>query len=123
MVTVIDPVPGKPLVHWSYWSHEPTFYDQFAIGAWRRARVASMAPEPIAPFTMRLVSSTEVFAQLEALLTSIDLEQLRTEARSIAHRSNGHYEISTDAGTVHASWVFDSAVEIQTSENTYLLRA
>jgi lycopene beta-cyclase len=113
-VAVIDPVPlsEKPLVHWSYWSHEPTFYDQFAIGAWRRARVASMPPEPIYPFTLRLVRSTDVFAQLEALVDSIDLDWLRAEARSIARRGDDVYEVSTDTGKVHARWVFDSAVGV-----------
>jgi lycopene beta-cyclase len=113
-LAVIDPVPlsEKPLVHWSYWSHEPTFYDQFAIGAWRRARVANMQPEPIVPFTLRLVRSTDVFAHLEAPLTSVHIEWLRTEARSISRRGDDVYEISTDTGTIQARWVFDSAVDV-----------
>ena len=69
-VAVIDPSPPQeePPVHWSYWSRGQTFYDRFAIGAWWQARVADMPPESIAPFTMRLVRSTDVFAHMVELL-------------------------------------------------------
>src|SRR5919112_6680471 len=52
-VAVIDPCPPpeRPTVHWSYWSHVPTLYDRFAVGSWRKARVAQMPAEPIAPYT------------------------------------------------------------------------
>lgn len=113
-VAVVDPCPPleRPLVHWSYWSHEQTFYDRFAVGAWRQAKVAKKPPESIAPFTLRLVRSADVFAHADALLSSAPVEWLRTEARSISHRGDGLYEIVTDAGTLHARWVFDSACEL-----------
>jgi lycopene beta-cyclase len=113
-VAVIDPVPPseRGLVHWSYWSHERTPYDRFAIGTWRQAEVAGIAPQPIAPYTMRLVRSTDVLAHLGALLEDVPLDWLRTTARSISRRNDKLYEISTDAGAVRASWVFDSATEV-----------
>ena len=113
-VAVVDPSPPweQPPVHWSYWSQEQTLYDRFALGAWRQAKVADAPPEPIAPFTLRLVRSTDVFAHVTELLTSAPIEWIRAEARSISRLNDELYEIATDAGTVHARWVFDSACEI-----------
>lgn len=113
-VAVLDPSPllDRPPVHWSYWSHERTLYDRFAIGAWRRARVADMQPESIAPLTLRLVRSSDVFEHTVALLSSFTIEWLHTSARSISRRGDGLYEVVTDDGTVHARWVFDSASEL-----------
>ena len=113
-VAVVDPSPllGRSPVHWSYWSREQTPYDRFAVGVWRRAGVAERPPEPITPFALRLVRSTEVFAHINKLLESTPIEWLHTTARSISSRPDGLYEIVTDAGTVHAGWVFDSAPEV-----------
>lgn len=107
-----DPLPRRPLVHWSYWSHEQTPYDRFAIGSWRRARVGNKPPEPIAPFTLRLVRSTDVLAHLAARLESSPVEWIHTEARSVARRDDGLYEVVTDDGILRADWVFDSACDI-----------
>jgi lycopene beta-cyclase len=71
-----------------------------------------MPPEPIAPYALRLVRSSDVFAHLEALLKPTRIEWLKAAARSISRRSDGVYEVVTDAGTLHARWVFDSAPEI-----------
>jgi lycopene beta-cyclase len=114
-VAVIDPalpLSERPNVHWSYWSYEQTPYDQFAVGTWSQAEVAGMPPQSIAPYTMRLVHSADVFAHIGALLKETPLEWLHTTARSIARRDDERYEIVTDAGTIHASWVFDSAPEV-----------
>jgi lycopene beta-cyclase len=113
-VAVIDPSPliERSPVHWSYWSHEQTPYDRFAAGVWRKARVADMPPEPIAPFVLRLVRSTDVFAHVDESLRSNAIEWLHTTARSITSRSDGLYEIATDSGTVRAGWVFDSAPDL-----------
>ncbi len=110
-VAVIDPIPPleRPPVHWSYWSRGQTLYDSFAIGAWRRARVADMPSESITPYTMRLVRSTDVFAHLAELLKSAPIEWIRTEARSISRRNDELYEIATKDSLIHARWVFDSA--------------
>ena len=113
-VAVIDPVPplGRPTIHWSYWSRERTLFDEFAFGAWRQARTADRPPESIAPFTLRLVRSSDVFVRLAADLKSVPLECICTSARSIASRGDGLYEVATDAGTVRARWVFDSVCDI-----------
>src|SRR5215207_10607392 len=113
-VAVIEPYPlsERPLVHWSFWSHEQTLYDRFAIGAWRQARVANAPSESIAPYTLRLVRSTDVFAHLDALLRPVPVEWLHTKARSIERRGDGLYEIVTDVGTLQACWVFDSVREV-----------
>jgi lycopene beta-cyclase len=113
-VAVIDPCSllERPLLHWSYWSHEQTFYDRFAISAWQRAEVVDVPPESIAPYTLRLVRSADVFAHMADLLRAIPVEWLQTTARSFARRDDKLYEVVTDAGTIHASWVFDSALEV-----------
>ena len=113
-VAVADPcLPQEhPPVHWSYWSHEQTPYDRFAIGVWRKARVAEMPPESIAPFALRLVRSTDVFAHADELLGSTPIEWLRTRALSITSRTDGLYEIVTDAGILRTRWVFDSALDV-----------
>jgi lycopene beta-cyclase len=113
-VAVIDPEPllERPLVHWSYWSREPTPYDGFAISAWHRAEVAGIPPQSIAPYTLRLVRSADVFAHIDALLGAAPVTWVHTTARSIARRGDELYEIVTDAGAIHASWVFDSAPEV-----------
>ncbi|MGB3632526.1 MAG: lycopene cyclase family protein [Rubrobacteraceae bacterium] len=113
-VAVIDPCPpSEPLlVHWSYWSHRQTFYDQFSIGVWRRAKVADKKPEFIAPFTMRLVRSNDVFEHLDASLKSSSVEWIRAAARSVSRRGDGLYEVVTDAGAIDARWVFDSACDV-----------
>jgi lycopene beta-cyclase len=107
-----DPLPERPLVHWSYWSRGRTLYDEFAIGAWRRARVGNKPPEPIAPYTLRLVHSTDVLAHLGARLKSVPVEWLHTWARSVMRRADGTYEILTDGRIVRANWVFDSACDV-----------
>jgi lycopene beta-cyclase len=113
-VAVVDPsLPQeRPPVHWSYWSHEQTPYDRFAIGVWRKARVADTPPETIAPFALRLVRSTDVFDHINERLESVPIEWLSTTARSITNLADGLYEIVTDAGTVRARWVFDSVLEV-----------
>lgn len=110
-VAVIDPepLPERPLVHWSYWSRGQTPYDRFTIGAWRRARIGDRPPESIAPYVLRLVRSTDVAAHLADRLRSDHIEWIHTEARSVARRDDDLYEIATDGGNLHASWVFDSA--------------
>jgi lycopene beta-cyclase len=114
-VAVIDPrpPPERPTVHWSYWSHVPTLYDRFAVGRWRKARVAQMPAELIAPYTLRLVRSTDVFAHIAEELRTAPVEWLRTPARSIERREDGTYEVVTDAGAVRAGWVFDSVLDIE----------
>jgi lycopene beta-cyclase len=114
-VAVIDPCPPpeRPTVHWSYWSHVPTFYDRFAVGNWQKARVAQMAAEPIAPYTLRLVRSTDVFAHIAQEPRTAPVEWLRTSARSVERRKDGTYEVVTDAGAVRAGWVFDSVPGIE----------
>ena len=99
----------RPTFHWSY---EGTPYDRFALGVWRKARIADKPPEPIAPFALRLVRSTDVLAHLDKLLASAPIEWLRGRVRSIATLSDGHYEIVTDAGMLRAKWVFDSATDV-----------
>ena len=114
-VLVIDPEPlsDRRPVHWSYWSREPTPFDRFAVGTWRRARVADLPPESIAPFVLRLVRSTDVLAAVEESLGGLPIERLQASARSVALRPDGSYEISTDSGAVRARWVFDSARGIE----------
>jgi len=113
-VAVVDPHPPRerPTVHWSYWSSGETPYDRFATGIWRRARVANGPSEPIVPFALRLVLSTDVFAHLDGILASSPIEWLQTRARSITGLADGRYEILTDAGTLRATWVFDSATDV-----------
>lgn len=84
-VAVVDPSPliGRTPVHWSYWIHEQTPYDRFAVGVWRKARIADMPPEPIARFALRLVRSTDVFSHVAESLSSTAIEWLQTTARSI----------------------------------------
>jgi lycopene beta-cyclase len=110
-VAVIEPWPPseRPPVHWSYWSRVPTPYDRFAVGVWRWARVAGASPESIAPFALRLVRSTDVLAVMAETSKGLSLERLRTTVRSIVRRNDGLYDIVTDAGTMCARWVFDSA--------------
>jgi lycopene beta-cyclase len=114
-VAVLDPcpLPEKPPVHWSYWSHVPTLYDRFAVGAWRKARVAQMPAESVAPYILRLVRSTEVFAHIAEELRTAPVEWLRASARSVERREDGTYEVITDAGAVRADWVFDSVPGIE----------
>ncbi len=111
---VVDPhpVPERPLIHWSYWSREPTLFDRFAVGAWRWARVSGVPPEPVAPFTLRLVRSTDVLAHAASLLEEAPVEWLHTAACSVSCRDDGLYEVGTDAGAIRARWVFDSVPEV-----------
>jgi len=116
-VAVIDPWPlsEQPPVHWSYWSHGPTPYDRFAIGTWFRARVGNAPPEPIAPFALRLVRSSDVLAGVGEPLRDLPIERLRASALSVKMRADGLYEVETDVGAVSARWVFDSACEVEPS--------
>jgi lycopene beta-cyclase len=110
-VAVVDPHPPdeRPPIHLSYWSRKPTPYDRHALGVWNRARVAGREPEQIAPFTMRLVRSTDALADASQALEHPSVYQLRTTARSIARRADGSYVVLTDDGVLRARWVFDSA--------------
>lgn len=113
-VAVIEPQPllEKPPVHWSYWSRGSTPYDALSIGAWRRARVADAPPEPIAPFTLRLLRSSDFFERAAGFLESLPVQWLREEAHSISRSRDETYEIVTDAGAVRARYVFDSAAGV-----------
>jgi hypothetical protein len=106
-VAVLDPCPPpeKRTVHWSYWSHAPTLYDRFAVGSWQKARVAETPAESIAPYTLRLVRSTDVFAHIAEELRTVPVEWLRASAHSIEGRKDGTYEVITDGGAVRAGWV------------------
>jgi lycopene beta-cyclase len=75
-VAVIDPRPpsNRSPVHWSYWSSAPTLYDRFAVGTWHQAKVADAQPEPIAPFVLRLVRSTDVLAAVGEPLENLPIE-------------------------------------------------
>ena len=110
-VLVVDPEPPTegPPVHWSYWSQGATPYDRLSIGAWRWARVMDAPPEPISPFTLRLVRSTDVLASLWEDLGDLPIERRRAAARSVRLLAGGLYEVATDEGAVRARWVFDSA--------------
>jgi lycopene beta-cyclase len=114
-VAVVDPCPPpeRPTVHWSYWSHGPTLYDRFSVASWQNARVAQMPAEPVAPYTLRLVRSTDVFAHIAEELNTVSVEWLRASAHSVGRLENGTYEVVTDAGTVRASLVFDSAPDVE----------
>jgi lycopene beta-cyclase len=114
-VAVLDPYPPseRPTVHWSYWSHVPTLYDRFAVGSWRKARVAQMPAEPIAPYILRLVRSSDVFAHITEELRTAPIEWLRASAHSVGRQEDGTYEVVTDAGAVRAGWVFDSAPDVE----------
>jgi lycopene beta-cyclase len=113
-VAVVDPWPlaERPPIHLSYWSRGPTPYDKFALGAWRRARVASGPPEPLAPFCLRLVRSTDALAAMAGAWEGPNVHRLRATARSISRLGDGSYEVLTDSGDVRARWVFDSACGI-----------
>jgi lycopene beta-cyclase len=110
-VLVVDPEPTMelPPVHWGCWSRDPTPHDRFAVGACQRAGVADAPPESISPFVLRLVRSTDVLASLGEALEGLPIEHLRAAARSVELWFDGLYEVVTDAGTVRARWVFDSA--------------
>jgi lycopene beta-cyclase len=114
-VAVLDPCPPpeKPTVHWSYWSHVPTLYDRFAVGTWQKARVAQMPAEHVAPYALRLVRSTDVFAHIAEELSTAPIEWVRASARSVERLEDGTYEVVTDAGAVRAGWVFDSAPDVE----------
>ena len=114
-VALIDPCSPseRPPVHWSYWSRGPTPYDRFAVGTWFRARVADAPPEPIAPFALRLVRSTDVLAALGEPLGNLPIERLRACVLSVNIRADGLYEVDTDVGAVSARWVFDSACGVE----------
>src|SRR5215207_9173101 len=113
-VAVVDPSPPpeRPTVHWSYWSQGPTLYDRFSVASWQNARVAQMPAELIAPYTLRLVRSTDVFAYISEELNTVSVDWLRASARSVERLENGTYEVVTDAGAVRAVWIFDSVPDI-----------
>ena len=113
-VVVVDPWPlaERSPIHLSYWSRRPTPYDRFALGAWRRARVAGGTPEPLSPFCLRLVTSTDALAGMAGVGEEPNVYRLRATAHSISRSNDGLYEILTDSGAVRAHWVFDSACGI-----------
>src|SRR5829696_2472115 len=102
LVAVLDPCPPpeRPTVHWSYWSHGPTLYDRFSVASWQNARVAQMPAESVAPYTLRLVRSTDVFAHIAEELRTVAVEWLHASAHSVERREDGTYEVTTDAGAV-----------------------
>jgi lycopene beta-cyclase len=114
-VAVVDPCPPpeRPTVHWSYWSHGPTLYDRFSVASWQNARVAQMPAESVAPYTLHLVRSTDVFAHIAEELRTAPIEWLHASAHSVERREDGTYEVGTDAGAVRTGWVFDSVPDIE----------
>jgi len=54
--------------------------------------------ESVAPYTLRLVRSTDVFDHIAEELSTVPIEWLRTSARSIEQRKDGTYEVITDTG-------------------------
>jgi lycopene beta-cyclase len=59
-----------------------------------------MQAEPVAPYTLRLVRSIDVFAHIAEELRTTPIEWLRASAHSVERRDNGTYEVITDAGAV-----------------------
>src|SRR5215212_938588 len=114
-VAVVDPCPPpkRPTVHWSYWSHGPTLYDRFSVASWQNARVAQMPTESVAPYTLHLVRSTDVFAHIAEELRTAPIEWLHASAHSVERREDGTYEVGTYAGAVRTGWVFDSVPDIE----------
>jgi lycopene beta-cyclase len=114
-VAVVDPCPPpeRPTVHWSYWSHGPTLYDRFSVASWQNARVAQMPAESVAPYTLHLVRSTDVFAHIAEELRTAPIEWLHASAHSVERREDGTHEVGTDAGAVRTGWVFDSVPDIE----------
>lgn len=94
-------------VHWSYWSESPSYYDRYALGSWRQAHIGNLAPQPIAPYTHRLVRSSDVLAGLEAALPAA-VERLPLEVSSITLLADGRYGVRAGQETYTADWVFDS---------------
>ena len=68
---------------------------------------AFVSPEPIAPFALRLVRSTDVLAVVAEASKDLPVERLPTTTRSVMRANDELYEIVTDAGTIRARWVFD----------------
>ena len=106
-VVVVDPWPlaERPPIHLSYWSRGPTLYDRFAAGVWRRARVADGPPEPLAPFCLRLVRSTDALAGMAGVWEGPNVDRLRATARSISRLGDGSYEVITDSGDVRVRYL------------------
>lgn len=110
-IAIIDPSlpPERPTVHWSYWSTGQTPYDQFVIGSWDMARSMDRRPEPIAPYTLRLVRSSDVLTHMSELLEPSPIEWICTDAHGIRCLDDDLYEVSTADGAVRTRRVFDSA--------------
>jgi hypothetical protein len=70
--------------------------------------VAQRPAESVAPYTLSLVRSTDVFDHIAEELRTAPMEWLRAWAHSVERREDGTYEVATDAGAVRAGWVFDS---------------
>lgn len=109
-IVVIDPsLPHeRPTVHWSYWSRGRTPYDRFAIGSWNMARLMDGRPEPIAPYTMKLVRSSDVLTYLYGALERAPIEWIRTEAHEIRRLDADLYEVATADVVIRTRRVFDS---------------
>jgi lycopene beta-cyclase len=113
-IAVVDPTPpaDRPTVHWSYWSGTSTPYDPHVIGSWRRARASDGPPQDIAPYTLQVVESATVLADLIESLQGLPIEWLTDTVRMITRIRDGRYAVDTTTGTLHARWVFDSACRI-----------
>lgn len=124
-IAIIEPRRFKPglvsTVHWSYWSANPSFYDQFAIGRWRQARVGAgtaaggriqpaQDPQDLGNLTLRLVRSADVLTTLQQKIPKA--ERVGERAGSISLLPDGRYQVTVGSQKLTADWVFDSAVQL-----------
>lgn len=113
-IAVIDPIKPskKPLIHWSYWSDEPTYFDQFAIGKWHKAFVKGRGVEPLDPYTLRLVRSNVVLSQLEKDVSHLPTAWIKQRVTNISVAGEG-YSVKCGDVTYHSKWVFDSIPRLE----------
>lgn len=99
-------------MHWSYWSDEPTYYDRFAIGSWRKAFILGRGVERLDPYTLRLVSSKDILSHLEREISAPNIRWVPEQVKEVYAAADG-YVVETDAGSYLSDWVFDSIPSLE----------
>lgn len=113
-VCVIEPQHSKdrPTSHWSYWSSEPTYFDDFSLGTWQQVQIGKRATQHLKPYALRVVRSNDVLAELTKHLKDSRIVLLRDKAQPVTF-DGSTYKVQTTNSRLTADWVFDSAAGIE----------
>jgi lycopene beta-cyclase len=109
---VIDNDEYKNNPYLSYWSDEPTIFDEFRIASWNKVQCSGRRPDSTDPYTIGLLKKEELLNSIRKTLDNFPITWSSAKVQQIKS-SEKTCKVYTDAGVEKAKLVFDSCVDIR----------